>query len=108
MGNFDFSQIAVFLVGIYCVYRGISILFTGKLSEREEVRLRDFSANGVRKYKMFSAIMNIVGGAVVLATVALRFLMPDGGMIYRIILLVVVVIMVVAYTLIWKSCKNAK
>ena len=106
--NFDYSQILVLVLAIYCIGRGIMVLFTGKLGEREAARLRNFSENGIRRYKLLSAVMNLVGGVVMVVAAVVRMLNLADISLFRIILLVILAVMVAVYYIIYKSCKNAK
>ncbi len=101
------SLVVIIGIGVYCFVRGIMILLTGKLMEREEARISAFSEAGKRRYKLLSAVMNLVTGACVAVLAALRMLNLIGLETYRIILLVVVVLVLAVYLLIWKSCKSA-
>ena len=108
MGNIDYTQIVCILLGIYCVYRGIMIFVSGKLGAKEEARIRGFSENGVRRYKLFSAVMNIIGGVFVLVVSVIRMLNLVETTAYRIVVLSIVAVILIVYFLIWNSCKNAK
>ena len=108
MKNIDYSQIVFIVLGIYCLYRGFMVLVTGKLSNREEAKLRDFSANGAKRYKMLNAVMNLVGGAIVIGVSVIRLLNLVDQDIFRIVVLVIIAVLLLAYFLVWKSCKNAK
>ena len=108
MKNFDYSQIVIIIVGIYCLYRGFMILVSGKLTDREEARIRDFSANGVKRYKMLNAVMNLVGGVLVLVISVVRMLNLVNQDVFRIVVLAIIAVLILAYFLVWKSCKNAK
>jgi len=100
-------EIVIIIMGIYTIVRGIMILTTGKLGEREEAGLRGYSAEGIRRYKMLSAGMNIFGGLVVIVFSVIRMFNLIDPNVYRILVLVALVVMVVIYVVIRKSCKNA-
>lgn len=102
------SYIVLILMGIYCIYRGVMLLMTGKLQQREEARLRGFSENGIRKYKMLSAVMNIVGGPLVIGIAVVRMLDLVDLTVFRIIALVIIAVMLIIYFVIRNSCKNMK
>ena len=106
--NLDYTQILIMVLGALCIGRGIMVLFTGKLGEREAARLRNLSENGIRRYKLLSAVNNILGGVVVIGAGVVRMLNLVDRNLYRIILLAILVVMVVVYVIIWNSCKNAK
>ena len=108
MKNIDYTQIVFIVLGIYCLYRGFMVLVSGKLSDREEARLRDFSANGVKRYKMLNAVMNLVGGAIVIGVSVIRMLNLVNQDIFRIVVLAILAVLLLTYFLVWKSCKNAK
>ena len=102
------SYIVLILMGIYCIYRGVMLLMTGKLQQREEARLRGFSENGIRKYKMLSAVMNIVGGLLVIGIAVVRILNLVDLTVFRSIALVIIVVMLIIYLMIRNACKNTK
>ena len=108
MKNFDYSQIVFIVLGIYCLYRGFVVLVSGKLTDKEEAKIRDFSANGVKRYKMLNAVMNLVGGVLVLVISVVRMLNLVNQDIFRIVALALIVVLLLVYFLVWKSCKNAK
>ncbi len=108
MKNIDYSQIVIIAVGIYCLYRGFMVLVSGKLTEKEEARLRDFSANGVKRYKMLNAVTNLIGGALSIGIAVIRMFNLVDRDIFRIVVLVIIVVLLLVYFLVWKSCKNMK
>ncbi len=104
----NYSYIFLIAMGIYCIFRGVMLLITGKLQPREEAGLRGFSENGIRKYKILSAVMNIVGGVLVILITVVKLLnLVDRG-VFVIAALAIIVVMLVVYFLIRNSCKNAK
>ena len=107
-GSGQYGQYVCMLIGIYCIFRGVMILVTGKLSEREEARLGEISENGLRKYKMLTAVINIVSGVIVSGVVALRLLNLIDPNVFRIILLAALVVLLVSYVFLRNSCKNTK
>ena len=108
MNSFEIYQIVVIAAGAYCIFRGIMTLLTGKLPEREEVRIKEYSENGMKKYKLLSSLLNIFGGIVVVAGAVLRILNLLDLNLYRILLLVIVAVMVVVYILIRNTCTKTK
>ena len=108
MKNFDYSEIVIIVVGIYCLYRGFMILVSGKLTDREEARIRDFSANGVKRYKMLNAVTNLIGGLLTIVISVVRMLNLVDRNIFRIVVLAILIVLILVYFLVWKSCKNAK
>lgn len=108
MKNFDYSEIVIIVVGIYCLYRGFMILVSGKLTDREEARIRDLSANGVKRYKMLNAVTNLIGGLLTIVISVVRMLNLVNQDIFRIVVLAIIAVLILAYFLVWKSCKNAK
>ena len=107
--TFDkFSEYLFIAIGVYCIVRGFMTLTTGNLPASEEARLRGYSENGIRKYKMLSAVTNLIGGVIVIAISVLKLLNLIQSDMLRIILVIILVIMVVVYILLRKSCKNTK
>ena len=107
-GFSQYGQIVFVLVGIYCIYRGITILMTGRLGAKEEATLRGYSAEGIRRYKLLSAVMNIVSGVVVAVLSVLRMLNVIDLTLYRIILLCTIGVLVVCYFIVKNICRNVK
>lgn len=108
MKNIDFSQIVIIILGIYCLYRGFITLTTGKLTEREEAKLRDFSANGARKYRMLNAVSNLIGGVLTIGIALIRMFNLINQDVFRIAAIIIVAVLCLVYFLLWKACKNAK
>ena len=101
-------QYILIAMGIYCIVRGIMTLTTGRLPEREEVKLRDFSENGLRRYKFLSAITNIIGGVAVIVIAAAQLLNLIHTDALRLIIVAVLAIMVIVFIAVKKSCRNMK
>ena len=107
-GSIQFTQIMVIVIGIYCFFRGILTLATGKIPEREEARLGSLTENGLKKYKLLSAVMNIIGGVFITVIFVVRMLNLIEMNTFRMIALAILAVMIVAYVLIRNSCKNTK
>ena len=103
----DFSQIIFLILGAYCIFRGVMVLLTGKLTEREEANLKDFSEKGLKRYRLLSAVMNIVGGVVVIGIALVRMLGLIEPNMFRILALAILAVMILVYVLIRRSCKTA-
>ena len=99
MKNFDYSEIVIIVVGIYCLYRGFMILVSGKLTDREEARIRDLSANGVKRYKMLNAVTNLIGGLLTIVISVVRMLNLVDRNTFRIVVLAILVVLILAYFL---------
>ena len=100
------SDILFIAIGIYCIIRGIMILLTGKLTRSEEAAARNYSANGLKRYKLLTAVMNIFGGLIVSVVFLIRMLNLINGSLYRIVLLVLLVVMLIVYFAIRNTCKK--
>ena len=61
-------------LAVYSIFLGVRILLTGRLTEKEEAKLKDFSNKGARTYKLVYAVVSIVGGLLILAVAVIRFL----------------------------------
>ena len=108
MKNVDFTQIIIIVLGIYCLYRGFIVLTSGKLTEREEAKLRDFSAYGARKYRMLNAVSNLIGGVLTIGIALIRMFNLINQDVFRIAAIIIVAVLCLVYFLLWKACKNAK
>lgn len=106
MGLSNMSDILFIVLGIYCIIRGIMILLTGKLTRSEEAAARNYSANGLKRYKLLTAIMNIFGGLIVSVVFLIKMLNLINGSLYRIVLLVLLVVMLIVYFAIRNTCKK--
>ena len=102
----NMSDILFIVLGIYCIIRGIMILLTGKLTRSEEAAARNYSANGLKRYKLLTAVMNIFGGLIVSVVFLIKMLNLINGSLYRIVLLVLLVVMLIVYFAIRNTCKK--
>ena len=106
MGLSNMSDILFIVLGIYCIIRGIMILLTGKLTRSEEAAARNYSANGLKRYKLLTAFMNLFGGLIVSVVFVIKMLNLINGSLYRIVLLVLLVVMLIVYFAIRNTCKK--
>ena len=104
--NFELDVYVFIVIGIFIVFRGITTLTTGKLHPREEAGLKDFSENGIRRFKLLSALTNIIGGLAVIAMEVIRLLNLVDRNVLMIATLVVIAVMLAVYFLIRNSCKK--
>ena len=102
----NMSDILFIVLGIYCIIRGIMILLTGKLTRSEEAAARNYSANGLKRYKLLTAFMNLFGGLIVSVVFLIKMLNLINGSLYRIVLLVLLVVMLIVYFAIRNTCKK--
>ena len=100
------SDILFIGIGIYCIIRGIMILLTGKLTRSEEAAARNYSAAGLKRYKLLTAFMNLFGGLIVSVVFLIKMLNLINGSLYRIVLLVLLVVMLIVYFAIRNTCKK--
>ena len=109
--NSMFNQAGEYIfiaLGIYCIIRGIITLTTGWLTAVEEAKMHEYSDNGARRYKMLSAVSNLLGGVLVIVISVLKIFNLLKGNMFRIVALVIIAALVVVYFLIRNSCKNMK
>ena len=106
MGLSNMSDILFIVLGIYCIIRGIMILLTGKLTRSEEAAARNYSADGLKRYKLLTAFMNLFGGLIVSVVFLIKMLNLINGSLYRIVLLVLLVVMLIVYFAIRNTCKK--
>lgn len=106
MGLSNMSDILFIVLGIYCIIRGIMILLTGKLTRSEEAAARNYSANGLKRYKLLTVFMNLFGGLIVSVVFLIKMLNLINGSLYRIVLLVLLVVMLIVYFAIRNTCKK--
>ena len=103
----DYGQFIFIVIGIVCIVKGIITITTGKMSERELSRLNAGSEEGVRKYKMLSSVMNIVGGLLCVAISVIKMFNIVDSFIFKIVAIAILVVMIVVYVVIRNSCKKA-
>ena len=106
MGLSNMSDILFIVLGIYCIIRGIMILLTGKLTRSEEAAARNYSADGLKRYKLLTAFMNLFGGLIISVVFLIKMLNLINGSLYRIVLLVLLVVMLIVYFAIRNTCKK--
>lgn len=104
----DYGQFLFIAIGIACVVKGVITITTGKMPEREMMRLNDFSENGLRKYKILSSVMNIVGGLLCVAVSVIKMFNLVDSFIFKIVVIAILVVMFVVYVIIRNSCKKAE
>ena len=104
----EYGQYIFIVMGLVCIVKGIITLTTGKIPEREMMKLDEFSENGLKKYKMLSSVMNIVGGLFCIAISVVKMLQLVDPFIFKIAAIVILIGMVVVYIVIRNSCKKAE
>ena len=102
----DWFFIFIIGIGIYTMIRGVMTLTTGKLHPKEEAALQGYSENGIRRFKLLSALTNIIGGLAVIAMEVIRLLNLVDRNVLMIATLVVIAVMLAVYFLIRNSCKK--
>ena len=104
----EYGQFLFIAIGIDCVVKGVITITNGKMPEREMMRLNDFSENGLRKYKILSSVMNIVGGLLCVAVSVIKMFNLVDSFIFKIVVIAILVVMIVVYVIIRNSCKKAE
>ena len=96
-------------VAIYSIFMGARILFTGRLTEREEAQLKGFSNKGARTYKLAYAIIS-VGGLLVAAVAVVRLLenfkVLGDTFVLRMVILGVAIVVGLSMIFIRNACKK--
>lgn len=108
MNSNSVTLIIMIALGVYCIWRGVMTLVTGKLPAREEEHAKTYSEEGLKKYKLLSSVFSIIGGILVIVLDAVKLFLPQYSNILWWVILVILIILVIAYVLILKSCKNTK
>ncbi|MBR3325093.1 MAG: hypothetical protein IKG14_03500 [Clostridia bacterium] len=108
MGFGQISQYVFLGVGIYCIIRGIITIVTGNVSKSEEAQIKEYSDKGAKRFKILSAVSNIVGGLLCIIISIIRIMKILDEEIFIFVVLGVLVLLVVVYFVIKKSCKEAK
>ncbi len=108
MGKNDYFNYVIIAIGIYCIIKGIITITTGNISKREEATLNGYSDKGIKRYKILSAVTNIIGGLICGMLGVVKIINLFDTNIFNIVVLAVLGVMLVVYVLIRKSCKEAK
>ena len=108
MGFGQISQYVFLGVGIYCIIRAIITIVTGTVSKSEEAQIKEYSDKGAKRFKILSAVSNIVGGLLCIIISIIRIMKILDEEIFIFVVLGVLVLLVVVYFVIKKSCKEAK
>ena len=106
--NMDYSQVIFIVIGIACVVRGIITITTGKIPGSELARLNGYSENGLRKYKVLSSVINIVGGLLCVGISVVKLFGIFESVTYKIIVFAILIVMIVVYVLLRNACKKAQ
>ncbi len=104
----DYGQFFFIAIGIACVVRGIMTITTGKIPGSELARLNGYSENGLRKYKVLSSVINIVGGLLCVGISLVKLFGIVESATYKIVVGIVLVIMIVVYIVLRNACKKTE
>lgn len=105
-GSVTFFEILLVGIGAFTMARGVLILVTGKLSSREEARIGELSENGMKRYKLLLAIINMVCGGLVVLMSIVEMVTGSNNLIFSIIILAVLVVMIILFIVVRNSCKK--
>lgn len=105
-GSVTFFEILLVGIGAFTMARGVLILVTGKLSSREEARIGELSENGMKRYKLLLAIINMVCGGLVVLMSIVEMVTGSNNLIFSIIILAVLVVMIILFIVARNSCKK--
>ena len=107
--GFDqYGEYVFIVIGIYCLIRGFITLTTGKINPMEEQRLGDISENGLKKYKMLSAVSNIIGGLLTIAIAVIKIFDLIESNVFKIVGISIIVVLLIVYVLLRNHCKKVK
>ncbi|MBR2590973.1 MAG: hypothetical protein IKE65_08625 [Clostridia bacterium] len=102
--------IMLVICGGYAIFYGVKTIVTGSMGAKEEARLAAFSEKGAKTYKLVNSIFNVLGGIILFALAAIRFLEAKGTIaglpIYRYIAIGVLVVLAIALGVTWMLCKK--
>lgn len=97
-------------VGLYSIFNGVKIIITGKLTAREEDRLKDYSKKGARTYKLVYSIVEIISGLLIIGLGVINILeaqnIMEETLLYRIILIGVILVLVGVLLFAKSKCKK--
>ena len=104
----DYGQFIFIALGIACVVKGIITVTSGKLPSTEWERVKGYSENGLRKYKVFSAILNIVGGLLCVGISVVKMFNLVEPLLFKLIVIPILVVMIIFYVVIMNICKKTE
>lgn len=103
-------SIVFIILGAYCIFSGIKILLTGRLSKNEEAKISNYSNKGARTYKLMNVLISIVAGLGIIAQSVLEILESQKilgeTMMYRMIIWGVIIVIIVIYFIVISKCKK--
>ena len=104
----NFGQYLFIIVGVICVVRGIITITTGKVPASELSKLEGISENGLRKYKILSSVVNIVGGLLCVAISVVKMVGIVQPTLFKLISILILIIIIVAFVILRNACKKAE
>lgn len=104
-----YGQYVTIALAAYCIIYGVKLLLTGRASQAEEMRIRNFTERAQKKFRLVSAFSNILAGVFLVVISVFKLVKPDMDItIFKIISLGVLVLLVVVYVVTWQICKKDK
>ena len=105
----QYGQYVTIAIALYCIVCGAKTLLTGRATNAEEMKIKNFSAKGQKKFRLVSAVSNLVAGILLTVTSVWRLLNPEmNATVFKLILLGAVIVLIGVYIVNWQSCKKEK
>lgn len=97
-------------LGVFCIFYGLRILLTGKLSKSEEAKISSYSNKGARAYKLINAVISIVIGLCIFVESIIQILevqkMLADTFIFKAVIWGVIIAMIIVYFVVAVRCKK--
>lgn len=104
-----YGQYIFIALAVYCIFMGVRTLITGKTGAAEEAKIKDFTERAQKKYRMVSALTNILAGILLIVMSVIKLANPEmNTQVFKLVCLGVVVVLVVIYVITWQTCKKDK
>ena len=102
------GQYVIIALALYCIFIGVRTLLTGKTSAQEEAKISNFTEKAAKRYRLVSALLNIVAGVFLAVMSALRLLTSMEVKVYKLICLAAVIVFAAVFFINWQVCKKDK
>ncbi|MBQ6550265.1 MAG: hypothetical protein IJL78_02525 [Lachnospiraceae bacterium] len=104
-----YGQYIIIALAVYCIFMGVRTLLTGRTGSAEEAKIKDFTERAQKKYRLVSALMNILAGIFLVVVSIIRLTNPEmDKTVYRLVSIGILVVLVAVYIITWQVCKKDK
>lgn len=100
----QFSDYFLIFMAAFCIIRGLITVFTGNIPEGEAQYIGRFTEDGLKRYKILSAVINIAGGVFISGLFCLKFFNIINGLLFTVTGVGGAILMLVVFLAVRKSC----